>query len=260
MKKTLVGGISALLLIGLPLGVQAQNETKIDTARATIDEWVQARKDIAKAESEWKVEKELILNQISLYEQTISELQDVINKAEAEATTATESRAKLNAEKESLDAAISAINKKISVYERMMHDAYAYFPEPLKDKVGQLYSSMPKEGQKNVGMPTSNRLAIVIGILNEADKFNKSITVRKEDHNIDGMSMEVDVVYFGLSMAIYSDTDGKNAGIGIPAKNGWSWEARNDKAVEIAKTIKVANDTLKPAVFTEVPMQITSVN
>lgn len=259
MKKTLVGGITALLLIGTPLGVMAQS-TNINDARSNIAKWVDARMDTAKAENDWREQKASLENQIALYQEEIDGLEAIIAENSGKANDAESKRTELKNQLDSLKAANSSIASQISVYEMKVRDAYQYYPSPLQEKIDSLYVRLPKEGEKNVKSPTGARLAIVVGILNETDKFNNTITTRKENKTIGGKETEVDVVYFGLSMAVYADETGEHAGVGYPAKGGWKWTETNDKAPVLKKTVMVATNGLKPAIFTQVPLKVTNID
>ena len=258
MKKTLVGGITALLLIGTPLGVMAQS-ANINEARSNISTWVEARMKTAKAEADWREEKASLEKQIALYKDEIDGLQTIIDENATKADDAAQKRSDLEKQLASLKSANGSIANQISVYENKIRDAYKFFPTPLKDKVEKLYANLPKEGAK-VTSPTGTRLALVVGILNETDKFNNTVTTRKEVHKIGGKNLEVDVVYLGLSMAIYADETGEHAGVGYPAKDEWTWTQMDEKAPELKKTVMVATNTLKPAVFTQVPLKVTNID
>jgi septal ring factor EnvC (AmiA/AmiB activator) len=259
MKKTLVGGITALLLIGTPLGVMAQS-TNINEARSNIAQWVDTRMKTAEKEANWREEKASIEKQIALYQEEIEGLQKIIDENSDKADDAAKKRSDLENQLNDLQNANKSIASQISVYEMKIRDAYKYFPTPLQEKVETLYNRLPEEGAKKITQTTGSRLAIVVGILNETDKFNNTVTTRKENKTIGGKEIEVDVVYFGLSMAVYADETGEHAGVGYPAKGEWTWAEMDAKAPTLRRTVMVATNTLKPAEFTQVPLKVTNID
>ena len=101
-------------------------------------------------------------------------------------------------------------------------------------------------------------MAIVIGTLNEIDKFNNSLTVISELRDMpDGVTTsEVKTIYIGLAQAYYVDSKAKIAGIGTPSEDGWVWEENTDLAASISRSIAIYENIIKPAEFVDLPVSI----
>jgi hypothetical protein len=105
-------------------------------------------------------------------------------------------------------------------------------------------------------MGDGQRMAIVVAILNEIDKFNNTVTVEKEMRDVNGKPTEVKTMYLGLAQAFYAYKSGMFAGVGKPAEGEWKWEEKNDMAQQISQAIAVADASLKPPVFSNLPLSV----
>jgi len=259
MNKKIIGCLIAVLLMGLlPSGAMAQTKERIEEIRTTIDNWVDLRKTIAKRKNDWRVEKELLQHRISLFEEEINSLQEQISEFQEGADEAQKKRADLQQQEEVLREAARIVETNIPRYENIVRELSAFFPLPLTNKVSTLMSNLPAQGARtNLG--TSQRMATVVGILNEVDKFNNSISMENELREVDGQQIQVTTVYAGLSQAYYADESGKYAGVGNPARDEWEWTERNDIAPTISRAVGVAAGKIKPAVFVDIPIEVTSI-
>jgi hypothetical protein len=61
-----------------------------------------------------------------------------------------------------------------------------------------------------------------------------------------GKKISVDVIYLGLARAFYTARSGDVAGVGIPQKDAWSWQARPDIADNIRQVIAVYRKDQQP--------------
>ena len=256
MKKNILYGLAALLA-GTPL--QAQDEAavnkEIEQARQVIEEYVETRREIARAKNELRSYPELSERRISLYEQEIAELNAAIEKAEPETTQAERAIASVKADIAKLRQANDIVVDALPAFEDKVRELYQYFPSPLKDKVQSLVQQLGKGGQ------ASNRMAIVIGILNEVDKFNSDYTVDTFEKTLpSGQTKLVDVVYLGLAVAYYADSEGKVGGIGVPAAGEWKWTEQNDLAPAIREAVLYYEGEIKPAMLVDLPVEIQNLS
>jgi hypothetical protein len=256
MKKNILYGLAAILA-GTTLHAQEEAAVKkeIEQARQIIEEYVETRREIAKASNEWRSYQELSVRRISLYEQEIAELTAAIEKAEAETTQAERAIAKIKGEIAELRQANDIVAQALPGFEDELRELYQYFPTPLKDKVQSLVQQLGKGGQ------ASNRMALVIGILNEVDKFNSDYTLDTFEKTLpSGQTKLVDVVYLGLAVAYYADSDGKFGGVGIPAPGDWEWSEKNDLAPAIREAILYYEGEIKPAMLVDLPIEIQNIS
>ena len=251
MNKKILYGLAALV-VGSSL--QAQDEKavqmEIEKTREVISQYVKARQDIARVKNEWKAYQELTQRRIDLYEREIRQLTETIEEAESQTTQAERAIAEIKDEIAVLREANSIVGKALPGLEDKTRELYQYFPRPLKSKVQPLVQRLGKSRQASDGM------AIVIGILNEVDKFNSEFTFDTDEKTIDGETKLVDVIYIGLAQAFYADSEGRIGGIGVPAEGEWTWTERNDLAADIRLAVQFYNGDIKPAELVDLPVEI----
>lgn len=252
MNKSLLTGLAALVL-AVPM--QAQDEQairmEIEKTREVIAQYVKTRQEIARVKNEWKSYQELSERRIDLYEREIRQLSDTISAAEEQTTQAEREIAKIRDEISVLRGANDIVGKALPNMEDKVRELYQYFPAPLKNKVQRLVQQLGKSRQ------ASDRMAIVIGVLNEVDKFNAEFNFDTQEKTLpSGETRLVDVIYVGLSVAYYADKEGSVGGIGVPAEGGWSWTENNELAPAIRDAVLYYNDEIKPAMLVELPVEV----
>jgi hypothetical protein len=251
MNKKILYGLAALILGS---SLQAQDEAavqkEIEKTREVISQYVKTRQEIARVKNEWKAYQELSQRRIDLYEREIRQLTDTIDAAESQTTQAERSIAEIKDEIAALRQANDIVAKTLPSLEDKMRELYQYFPRPLKQKVQPLVQRLGKSRQASDGM------AIVIGILNEVDKFNSEFNFDTDEKTLGGETKLVDVIYIGLAQAYYADKEGNLGGIGVPAEGDWNWSERNDLAPAIRDTVLYYNGDIKPAMLVDLPVEI----
>lgn len=252
MNKSLLTGLAALVL-AVPM--QAQDEQairmEIEKTREVIAQYVKTRQEIARVKNEWKSYQELSERRIDLYEREIRQLSETISAAEEQTTQAEREIAKIRDEISVLRGANDIVGKALPSMEDKVRELYQYFPAPLKTKVQRLVQQLGKSRQ------ASDRMAIVIGVLNEVDKFNAEFNFDTQEKTLpSGETRLVDVIYVGLSVAYYADKEGSVGGIGVPAEGGWSWTEDNGLAPAIRDAVLYYNDEIKPAMLVELPVEV----
>jgi hypothetical protein len=104
-------------------------------------------------------------------------------------------------------------------------------------------------------------MAILVGIMNEVDKFNSDFSISSTHKTLpNGETKLVDVIYLGLAVAYYADSEGIVGGIGTPAAGDWNWEERNDLAPAIRDAVLYYNGDIKPALMVDLPINIKDIS
>ncbi len=256
MNKKILYGLVALIA---GTSVQAQDEAavqkEIELAREVISQYVDTRQRIAEAKNKWKAYKEITQRRISLYNQEIKGLEGEIKEAEESTTQAEREIAKIRDEIRVLKDATAVVSKALPAYEDKLRELSQYFPKPLKDKLSSLTSQLGKSKQP------SDRMAILVGIMNEVDKFNSDFNISSTHKTLPGGETKlVDVIYLGLAVAYYADSDGIVGGIGTPAAGEWTWAERNDLAPAIRDAVLYYNGDIKPAMMVDLPVEIHNIS
>jgi len=252
MNKKILYGLAALVAGS---ALQAQDEAavqkEIEQAKEVISKYVQSRQEIARVKNEWKSYQELTQRRIDLYEREIKQLTSLIDAAEKDTTQAERQIAGVKDDIAMLRSANDIVANSLPAYEDKMREMYQYFPSPLKSKVERLVKTLGKPRQ------ASDRMAILIGILNEVDKFNAEYNFDTFEKKLpNGETRLVDVIYIGLAVAYYADSEGTIGGVGVPAAKEWIWTERDDLAPAIRESILYYNGDIKPAMLVNLPVEI----
>ena len=255
MNKTILYGLAVLLTAP---ALQAQDEEsavrkEIEKTRQVIAKYVDTRQEIARVKNEWKSYQQLSERRINLYEREIKNLRETISAAEADTTQAEKEIARIQEEIQVLRDANNLVAKALPDMEQTMRELYQYFPKPLKSKVERLVKQLGKGNQ------ASNRMAVLIGILNEVDKFNSEFNFDTDERRVGGETKLVDVIYLGLAVAYYADKDATIGGVGVPAEGGWEWTERNDLAQAIHNSVLYYNGDIKPALMVGLPVDLKEI-
>lgn len=222
----------------------------LDEARALLEQWVQTRQLVAKTRADWLVEKDLLEGSMRLFERELADL-DARVKGLGEANAqVTRERHELEAEKEKLEEAGARARALATAYEERLRVLNKRLPEPLQRRIEPLLKRFPAEAE-STRMPATERLQNVVGVLNEIDKFNSSISVESEiRRNAEGREVQVETLYLGLAQAYFVGEEGQFAGMTIPTSEGWETMARNELGPTITRAIGMYRDRVPPALVT----------
>ena len=106
------------------------------------------------------------------------------------------------------------------------------------------------------GRPALERVQILVGVLNELDKFNNAVNVFSEKRkNPKGEEAAVETVYVGLGAAYFVNEAGDFAGVGAPGASGWEWTTQNEIASAVREVIRIYRNE-STARFVKLPATI----
>jgi hypothetical protein len=248
------------ILLSVALGasltiLQLTAQTSIESTRAVIDQWVQTKQLTSKEQSDWRLEKSILTDTEQLLNNELQRLDLALEALQGSASAADEERSELNAQKEAITEATSVVEHSIRGLETQIKAIVATLPPPLIEKIKPLVHRLPEDSTKTT-LSLGERLQNIVGILNQADKFNRTITQTSETRTLDnGKIIEVRTLYWGLAMAYYVDTSGAYAGIGYPDKNGWQWPQMVDAGPQIKQLFEVYEGN-EPIQFIDLPARI----
>ena len=254
--------LTVLLLAVLTLAAgavarQGDEEAKpdVDTARAALEKWVETRQVIAKERRDWALGKELLADRIDLLGREIESLREKIANAEKSIADADRKRAELIDQNEELKKASTSLAEIVSTLEKRTVALLTRLPDPIRERVQPLSQRIPQDPAETK-LSLGKRFENVVGVLNEVNKFNGEVGMFSEVRDLGGgSSAEVTSVYVGVGVAFYVTADGKSAGYGTSNAEGWTWNAVNDAAQQIAKAIAILNNE-EPAAFVPVPVRV----
>jgi hypothetical protein len=126
---------------------------------------------------------------------------------------------------------------------------------PLQDILKPSINRIPADAANTKAMATE-RIQVIVGILNELDKFNNAISVFSEKRKSDkGDEIACETLYVGLGTAYFVNDGGDFAGTGTPGPNGWVWTPKPEIASSVKEVVRIYR-TEKPARFVPLPAVI----
>ncbi|NNE90636.1 MAG: DUF3450 family protein [Verrucomicrobiales bacterium] len=215
-----------------------------------LRQWVDVKKTISAEKADWEAKKTTLADLNELRKQEIGNIDELIEAAGSRLADAEKRRVELLTEEEELRAWRADFQKTVDALETRIVQLARRFPPPLTEKLDDALARLHTTEEET---PLQNRFRDLVAILAEAGNFQNTITVDTDLREIDGKQIEVDVLYLGLTQAFFVDRAGKNAGIGHPGDDGWTWQPVNRLAGEIRQAIAVQRKESPPA-FVELPI------
>ena len=225
-----------------------QGESKFANVRELSAEWVKTQRMIAKEKGDWAEEKITLENMIKLLTEEDKDLAEQIEKSKNDVTASDEKREELRKESERLQNVEKSVKATLAIHEKKLLEVIDWLPSPLRDKdtneggISNLIDKIPTD-PANSKLSMARRLQSILGITSLIDKFNNEVWVIPGARTIDGETVQVTSLYFGLAGGFYVDKEGTRAGRLVPAKGGWKDEPKNELGPELAKAVAIYNKT-----------------
>jgi hypothetical protein len=245
--------LAALASISIAAGTPAGDE--VEEARITLAKWVEVRRTISKERQDWALGREMLADRIAIVRREIETLRGSIQAAQDSVAEADRKRAELVADNEALTGVSKELADAVRGLEARTKALLPRCPEPIRERVRPLSQMLPEDPQ-TTKLGLSERFRNVVGTLNEVTKFQREVALSSEIRELgDGRSAEVTAVYFGVAQGYYVGGDGRSAGFGNGAGEGWTWTASDGAAPGIAAVIAVLENE-RVAEFVRLPARI----
>jgi hypothetical protein len=210
-------------------------------ARETLAKYYEAQKLISKEKADWALAKEMLATRVEFLKGEIALVRGAIQTGEEKSTKESEERAALEKKSEALTRLGTMQETRIAELEAKLQTLLPRLPAALGAKVKPLQDKIPTPGAETKAT-LAERYAYVLAILKEINKSNGETSVLTERRKLrDGREAEVEALYLGLARAYYSgvgDNAGE-AGVGVPAAEGFAWTAEPDEAKTIRQAIQI---------------------
>lgn len=256
MKKRSLLALAAAF--ALPEAAVAQTpeqvRERIEGTRATIEQMVRVRTTLSETRRDWVIYQETAERRINLFRSEREDLREQLAETEARTTEAERRIAAIREDIDAVRAANRTIQDALPSLEARIREMSLYFPRPLRTRVERLVGQLGRSQQ------ASDRMAVVVGLLNEADRFNSLFTLDVDERRLDnGEIVSVDVLYIGLAFAYFVDREGNVAGYGVPAENGWAWTEQRELVGPVRRAVEFYAGRVKPAQPVRLPIRVTNV-
>lgn len=220
--------------------------------QSLIQEWVQTEQLISKENRTWQLEKSSIENILKILNAEQRELNAQISQAQEIASKADEERAALVDQLATYQNVSELIQNQFVDYERQLLLIAAYLPPILKNELGQRIARLDSTPQ-GASLSLSERAQTLLSILSEINAFDTRMTLTTELIDNADRSIEVQVLYFGLSRAFFVNENGSIAGVGVPEDGGWRWQQIANLAPSVRRAIDIHETRMSPQ-FISLPM------
>ncbi len=232
----------------------AQTRERIELTRDALEKWVETRRTIGVERRDWALGKDLLDSRIDVLDRELKTLADRTKEVESTLTEADRKRDALAQEAGALKDASSQLAAMAAQLETKVKGLVKRFPVPLAEKLKPLTQRLPEDSTSTT-LSLAVRFQNVVGIINEANRFNREITQSSEIRKLaDGSSVEVTAVYLGLAQGYYVGAGGRIAGIGRGTPEGWTWTESNDNGPAIERIVAILRNQ-KPAAFVPIPVK-----
>ncbi|MFA5087682.1 MAG: DUF3450 family protein [Candidatus Omnitrophota bacterium] len=255
MFSMIIAVLGVLPFFSTTVSAETSMRDEVDATRATLEKWVETKSIISQEKKDWALGKDLLSERIGIELREIESLQNKIADAEKSVTEANEKRVELIKENDNLKETSAVLRETVAALEKRTMELLKGLPDTIAERIKPLSQRFPKNAE-DTKLSLGERFQNVIGVLNEINKFNGTITITSEVRQLpNSASAEVTAVYIGLGQAYYANNNSNVAGIGMPSKDGWVWIPQNEAAPEIAKAIAILKNEMA-ATFVQLPMSI----
>lgn len=235
----LINSLMAVLCLTGIARVSAAEPAAMDQTRSTLEQWVQTRQLVSKTQSDWQADKESLEQTVALYERELQALAEQMAKVSTNNTQVAKEMDEALALQKTSNETLAGARKFATDFEGQVKQLAPQLPAPLQDILKPTLAKMPTD-PATTKMLAAERLQVLVGALNELDKFNNSVNVFNEKRkDSQGNEVAVQSVYVGLGTAYFVNEAGDFAGTGAPGLKGWDWTINNSIAATVQSAVKI---------------------
>jgi len=238
------GAFLVLLLaaIARPSGAQEPADP-IRQIDALTQQWTSLERQKDELRSEWRTQKPVLEQQLTLLEREISELDTLIKTTTEQQDDVEQQRLAMLEEQTRLEQDSAALEASLAQASLNLHSLSRDLPPPLSkhwdDELARLDNPLAT---------VSERFQKLLDLLGQLDDFDAKVTLNEAVITLgDGGDHVVKQVYLGLSHGWYVTADQRFAAAGMPGPDGWAWTAVPDGAA-IAKIVAILEQREHPEV------------
>jgi hypothetical protein len=236
------------------LAAGAAAETPLRETRSQLEKWVETRQLISQTRGGWQADKETIDQTIQLFERELRTVE--AQRAGLSTNQAQVEKERLEAEavKRSAGEGLERARQFAGEFEGRLRTLVPQLPPPLQDLLKPLLNRLPADS--NTRMSVAGRVQVIVGMLNEIDKFNGSVSVFSERRgNPNAGEVAVETIYIGLGAAYFVNEAGDFAGVGTFRGGAWEWTPRPELAPAIREAVRIYRNE-RAARFVSLPVVI----
>ena len=249
--------LAAGLVLTACFAAPARAQSSVDDFRAKVENWVETRQILSEEASEWEVGRETLQATKKLLAQQQESLAAQVKELDETSSAADDERTALLLERGELQRASTELEAQIGLLEQQAMALALRLPEPLRVKLEPLLVQIP-ENPEITRVPLGQRLMNVLGVLDQAEKFNGTATFVGETRAVGEGEQKVQIrtLYWGLAQAVYVDAQGRTAGIGRPGPEGWEFSTEPTLAGDAERLLDIYEGNVDVIEFVRLPAEI----
>jgi septal ring factor EnvC (AmiA/AmiB activator) len=233
----------------------AAEANRLNETRETLTKWVETRQLLSRTKAEWQADKETLEQSVKLFQRELQAVEEQSSKLTTNSTQVDKERAQAEALKKSSSESLDQARQFASEFEAQLARLVPQLPLPLQEILKPFLSRIPAD-PVNARVSVAERIQVIVGALNELDKFNNSVAVFSEKRrNQQGDEIAVETVYVGLGAAYFVNAGDDFAGTGVPGRSGWDWTLKPELASAVREVIRIYRNE-RPARFVALPASV----
>lgn len=226
--------VFSCLAICQSLHTRAQDSNALPTLDALVRQWVALRQETAAETRVWQEQESQWRTEIALVERERDALTAEIAAASIQQQTHAESQLAISAREARLETMRQDL---LPILDRAEADLRRWpprIPPPLMPPLADGFARLPATHAEALQVGAARRLQLILSLYAQLEDLNQRVHATKQMlDDGSGGRREMDVLYLGLSRGYAVSADNQWAAVGIPATDGWRWEAHP----EIGKTV-----------------------
>jgi len=248
-------GIPFSIMVFLAVTGGASETSSLTKTRSMLEQWVATRQLISKTRSDWQTDKETMEQTRLLFDRELKQVEEQMAKLSTNNTQVEKERAEAEASLQASNEALDRAKQFAVGFESKVTKLVPRLPVPLQEILKPLLARLPSDSTATK-MPVTERIQVLVGILNEVDKFNNAVNLFSEKRkNEKGEEVAVETVYVGLGAAYFVNDANNFAGTGAPGPNGWEWTTKSELAEPVREVVRIYRNE-RPATFVALPATI----
>ncbi|WP_411845504.1 DUF3450 family protein [Roseibacillus persicicus] len=237
--------LASLLLSIAPLAeAQSVAEQHVEL-RATIEQWMQAVDKSQELENRWALEKSVLEDSIVGLKGMLEQSDADIATVKARLATADEASKEKLEQQEKFNEAREVLRKGLAPVESEVAKVVPLFPDfyvggedgssKLKAAIESLEKHRQAEPDEKEKLSLNGRIQPLVQILTEAERFHGKLWAVTHPLKVGEVDKQMNVLYFGLSVAYAVDEGGSVALEGKSSEAGWTFTPMSGE--EVAKDV-----------------------
>lgn len=247
------GWVALVALVSLGAGAA---EPTVAGVREVVGQWVQARQLISATRTAWERDREVLNQMRALHEREWASLGERQDRLATNTTQVDADLAAVRGELEETERALARARELATGFEAQVRALLPRLPAPLVQQLEPLTRRLPQDEVAAGKASVAERWQTLVGILNEVDKFNATVSIVSEvQRNPAGDEVQVETVYLGLAQAWFVDKSGEYAGVGVPGPGGWEWTAKPEVGSLVRQALAMYRGAAAPE-FVSLPVSL----